>query len=402
MKSRLTWLLTILSFFPLSIAADSNFRFKFSTEASEITGHTSVQNTENLSTQGLLNFRYLWFTSSEKWAFDLQLVSELNYTPELERNPWLHSVSRYEGQDRAFWTLNENTNHSLIALVDRAQLTYKHDSFRASLGRFPNSSGRGLVFHPLDVFNAFAPTLVDREFKQGNDSILIEYAFNSGSELQIQTTARKHLVETDQPNTTFAVEYFVPLGNAELELIGAVHYGDEIFGVSTAIPISQSVLRADVVHTCLHEEDCLISSVMNIDYTLSVMQSPIYLFGEYFYNGIGVRDLSAGYSVLSKAHTQRLGRGDLFSLGRSLLAIGAHVSWHPLWNQTITVLTNTNDNSVLFQTFISFAPTDHANLNFGIRLPFGDTNEEFGEFIVNDELSIGGVSGIFAEFIYHR
>lgn len=402
MTSRLTWLLTVLSFFPMGIAADSNFRLKFSTEASEVSGQTSVQDTADSDIQGLLNFRYLWSTSSDLWAFDLQLVSELDYTPEQKRNPWLHSVPQFESQERAFWTLNDNTNHSLIALVDRAQLTYKNDSFRASLGRFPNSWGRGLVFHPLDVFNAFAPTLVDREFKKGNDSLLIEYAFSSDSELQVLTTVRKLLNRKSQPSSTYAVKYFVPLGNAEFETVGAIHYGDEIFGVSTAIPISELVLRADVVHTCLHEADCHISGVVNVDYTFSLLHNPIYIFGEYFYNGIGVRDLSPGYSALSDAHTRRLGRGDLFSLGRSLLAVGAHVSWHPLWNQTFTILSNTNDNSVLFQTFVSFAPTDHANLNFGVRLPLGDTNEEFGELIVDDEFAVGGIAGVFAEFIYYR
>ncbi len=402
MNSPLTWLLTILVFFPLSIAADSNFRVKISTELSEASAQASDTDDTDLSTQRLLNLRYLWATSSDNWAFDLQLVSELNYTPDQERNPWLHSVSQFERQDRAYWTLTEGTNHSLIASVDRAQLTYKSDSFRASLGRFPNSWGRGLVFHPLDVFNAFAPTLVDRDFKRGNDSLLIEYVFKSGSEFQVLTTVRKRLVEIRRPSNTFAIKYSIPIGMAEFETVGAIHYGDEIFGVSTALPVADIVFRTDVVRTCLDQADCHISSILNVDYTFSFLGSPIYIFGEFFYNGIGVKDLSPGYGVLSKAHTRRLGRGDLFSLGRNLLAVGAHVSWHPLWNHTITVLTNTNDKSALMQTYVSFAPTDHANVNFGVRLPFGDTNEEFGELIVDDEFKVGGVAGVFAEFIYYR
>ena len=167
MNRRLTWLLTILTFFPLSIAADTNFRLKISTEVSEVSAQTSEDDDADPSTQRLLNLRYLWSTSSDHWAFDLQLVSEFNYTPDPDGNPWLHSVSQFERQDRAFWTLTERSNYSLIASIDRAQLTYKNDSFRASLGRFPNSWGRGLVFQPLDVFNAFAPTRVDREFKRG-------------------------------------------------------------------------------------------------------------------------------------------------------------------------------------------------------------------------------------------
>ena len=401
MKKPLTWLLTILAICPLSVAADSNFRVKMSTELSEASAQTADDDSD-LSTHRLLNLRYLWSTSNDSWAFDLQLVSELNYTPDEERNPWLHSVSQFDRQDRAYWSLTEGANHSLIALVDRAQLTYKRDSFRASLGRFPNSWGRGLVFHPLDVFNAFAPTLVDREFKRGNDSLLIEYAFKGGSEFQVLTTVRKRLLEIRRPSNTFAIKYSIPIGMAEFETVGAIHYGDEIFGVSTALPVADIVLRSDLVRTCLDQADCHISGVLNIDYTFSLLGSPIYIFGEYFYNGIGVKDLSPGYSALSKAHTRRLGRGDLFSLGKNLFAVGAHVSWHPLWNQTITVLTNTNDNSALLQTYLTFAPTDHANVNFGVRLPFADTNEEFGALIVDDELTVGGVVGVFAEFIYHR
>ena len=402
MKSRLMWSLAILSMFPLSTFADSNFRLKLSTEISDLWGHISKMDEPDPNTQGLLNFRYLWSTSNDHLAFDLQLVSELNYTPARERNLWLRSVPQFETQDRAFWTLTEGSHHSLIGLVDRAQITYKNDSFRASFGRFPNSWGRGLMFHPLDVFNAFAPTLVDREFKRGNDSILIEYVFDSGSELQVLTTVRKQVIDFYRSNATYAVKYSVPLGNTELEAVGAVHYDDEIFGFSSAIPVADLVLRADVVRTCVYRAACHISGVVNIDYTFSLLRSPIYVFGEYFYNGIGVRDLSLGYGTLSKAHTRRLDRGDVFSLGRSLVAIGTNVTWHPLWNQTVALLTNTNDRSTLLQTFISFAPTDHASLNFGVRLPFGDTNEEFGELIVDDELVVGGVAGVFAEFIYYR
>lgn len=184
--------------------------------------------------------------------------------------------------------------------------------------------------------------------------------------------------------------------------MGAIHYGDEIFSISTTLPIVEFVFRTDVVHTCLYEGDCHLSGIANIDYTFSFLGTPVYVFGEYFYNGLGVRDLSPGYSTLSKAHTQRLGRGDLFTLGRNLLAFGAHLTWHPLWSQTCTVLTNVNDASVLLQSFVSFSPTDHASLNVGVRLPYGEKNEEFGELIANDDLVVGGVSGIFAELIYHR
>lgn len=152
MTFRVIFSTVILFVFPMGVYAESHYRMKLSTELTNFWSSTTKPVEPDPNLQGLLNFRYLWSNSNDHWAFDLQLVSELNYEPKQQQNLWLRSVPQLGVQDRAFWVLNEGAHHSMAALIDRAQFTYKNDAFRASFGRFPNSWGRGLVFHPLDVF----------------------------------------------------------------------------------------------------------------------------------------------------------------------------------------------------------------------------------------------------------
>ena len=402
MKIHLIFMVTLLLVIPTNVFADNQIRVKLSTELSDWwNSGPSVQESDP-SSRGLLNFRYLWSKSSNHWAFDLQFLSEWNYDSVRDQSHWLRSVPQLASQDRAFWQLHNDEQLTLLALIDRAQIIYRNSALRVSVGRFPTSWGRGLVFHPLDVFNAYTPTLVDREFKRGSDSLLIEYLFSTGSELQLLATDRDPSIEFDLPTTTYAVKYYVPFGRTEVETVLAEHYGDSILGISTAIPIQDFLLRMDISRTCLYQGTCKSSGVVNIDYTFNLGGKLVYAFGEYYHNSFGVNEFSQGYSGLPKDLTLRLDRGDLFSIGKNLFAIGANISWHPLWSQTTTVLTNLNDKSFLVQTFVSFTPTDHTSLNVGIRLPYGGTNEEFGEFVINDDAFASGVSGIFGEFIFHR
>ena len=39
------------------------------------------------------------------------------------------------------------------------------------------SWGNGLVFQPMDLFNPFTPTAVDRDYKPGNDLLLVEMRY---------------------------------------------------------------------------------------------------------------------------------------------------------------------------------------------------------------------------------
>lgn len=52
----------------------------------------------------------------------------------------------------------------------------------ATLGRQAVSWGNGMVYAPMDLFNPFAPTVVDQDHKAGDDLILVERLFSSGND----------------------------------------------------------------------------------------------------------------------------------------------------------------------------------------------------------------------------
>ena len=59
------------------------------------------------------------------------------------------------------------------------------DHWAVTVGRQAVSWGSGIVFQPLDPFNPFAPTAVDRDYKAGDDLVLIERLFDNGHDAQL-------------------------------------------------------------------------------------------------------------------------------------------------------------------------------------------------------------------------
>jgi hypothetical protein len=67
--------------------------------------------------------------------------------------------------------------------IDRASVRWQGEGWAASLGRQPISFGTGRFWQPLDVFGAFSPTELEREYKPGVDAVLAELAPSSFSTL---------------------------------------------------------------------------------------------------------------------------------------------------------------------------------------------------------------------------
>ena len=59
------------------------------------------------------------------------------------------------------------------------------------MGRQAVSWGNGMVFQPLGLFSPFAPTTVDRDYKAGDDLLLVERLFANGSDLQLLLVGRR-------------------------------------------------------------------------------------------------------------------------------------------------------------------------------------------------------------------
>ena len=374
---------------------------------------------QNVSADHTFDARLKWFgTATALPEHDLQRV--LDSTPAYDQNldlrlmfqqQWSavtlqieHSTTYISGDSMAFisapgttleqaptgderrlmdltWEIDSGDRHQLLPRLDRLALSWRSGDWGVSVGRQAVSWGNGLVFQPMDLFNPFAPTTVDRDYKAGDDLLLVERLFSNGSDLALLAVGRRDENEdfTGQAASVAAKwRGFLAGGAGEVELMASKHFMDEVYAVSTRWPLSGALLRSDIVATRLDGGDWKLSFVVNVDYSLAVGGRTTYVFAEYFHNGFGVDELPESALELSEPLRDRLGRGELFNLMKDYLALGATHEWHPLWNQNLTLIGNLQDGSSLIQTQATYEPGDHQRLQIGVVVPLGSAGDEFG------------------------
>jgi hypothetical protein len=301
------------------------------------------------------------------------------------------------------WTMDEGDRHVAVSRFDRLAARFAAGVWSVTAGREAVSWGGGIVFQPMDLFNPFAPTTVDRDYKAGDDLVLLERLFADGSDLQLLVVGRRD-EEGRLTGQAFSSggKWHGFAGAVELELFAAKHYVDEVFGVGLRIPLGGALMRADVVYTDLRDGGSRYTGVLNVDYSLTLRARNLYVFGEYFHNGFGVEELPATPLALPSELTDRLARGELFNLMRDYVAAGVRIEWHPLVNHTISLITNLHDSSSLLQMQVTFEPSDSTRLEFGWVEPLGRAGDEFGGIpVAGDALTVGGGSQLFARWVYY-
>jgi hypothetical protein len=302
------------------------------------------------------------------------------------------------------WDLNTGDRHQLVQRFDRLALQYRGATWGFTIGREAVSWGSGRVFQPMDLFSPFAPTTVDRDFKAGNDLLIVDKLFDDGSDLQLLGVARRDLegdVTSDVASAALKWRKF--LGASELELFGGKHYRDQVYGGALRLPVGSAMLRTDLVTTRLEDGgEWYVSGILNLDYSFELGGRSTYVFAEYYHNDFGVKSLPPNPLLLPEALTERLLRGEVFNLMRDYVALGGTFQWHPLWTQALTLIGNLNDGSSILQTTLSYVPSDHATVEAGVTLPVGDAGEEFGGVpVAGDALTTGGALQGYLRWVYY-
>ncbi len=315
------------------------------------------------------------------------------------------------------WELGGANGHRHVAWhrFDRLGFQLRQDNWSVTLGRQAVSWGNGFVFQPMDLFNPFTPTAVDKDYKPGNDLLLIERVSDNGSDLQLLAVGRRNAREELTGRAgSLAVRWRSALGEGEYEFIAGRHFGDEILGVGLRWPLGGALLRTDIVATRLYaSKSTQVSAVVNTDYSFSLMQRNAYVFAEYAYNGFGTTGQTPALTELDPQLTTRLQRGELFNVQRSYLALGVSYQWHPLWTQSLTAIANLHDGSGVLVTQVNYERGDHQRLEFGVLASLGSPGDEYaGLFVVPESpgapppggdrpLTAGGQNQAFARWVYY-
>ncbi len=304
------------------------------------------------------------------------------------------------------WPIGDGKRHDAFHRLDRIALKYRRGRWAFTVGRDAVSWGSGRVFQPMDLFNPFAPTAVDRDFKAGDDLVHAQVLLDSGADIELLAVGRRDDAgDVTATAASLAAKVHGFVGAAEYELLAARHYRDRVYGATLRLPLGGALLRTDIVATDLQGGGWRTSGVLNIDYSFDVGPKNVYVFGEYYHNGFGSSSLLP-LSQLSPLLIERLARGEVFTFMRDYTAVGGTVQWHALLTQNVTLITNLHDASSLLQTSFTYDPGDRQRLELGVTLPMGRSGEEYGGVPVaalpnGSVLTSGGGARAFLRWVFY-
>ena len=275
---------------------------------------------------------------------------------------------------------NVNKNATLLRL-DRINVAYTTEKAVVRFGRQAVSWGNGLIFTPMDIFNPFDPTAIDKEYKSGDDMLYSQYLLDNGNDMQAVAVVRRDPssgdVESDQ--SSLALKYHGFWAGREYDLLAASHYGETVLALGFSGDLGESVWRGDLVWN-----DAATGSVMTgvTGLTWSWEGAGHNWTGlvEYYYNGFG--QAGGEYSPASLAAKpellKRLARGELFSIGRQYAAASVMLEATPLLNLTSNIFVNLADPSALAQLLLSYDWTQDVQLLAALSFPIGANGTEYG------------------------
>ena len=283
---------------------------------------------------------------------------------------------------RLFDLTHETTDRNRLAAVQRLdRLSIGYSTARQSLrfGRQVVSWGNGLVFQPLDFVNPFSPIVIDKDYKTGDDMLYGQWLVREQDDVQAIVLPRRdpasHRVEGNQ--STYAAKYRVRWSGFDLDFLGARHFGENLAGLGVVRSVGGAVWRLDVSYTDLEHGGSATSLVTNMDYSWMWGGKNVYGYAEYFRNGVGESD-RANYATPNAELSERLARGELFTLARDYTTLGLQVEFTPLFNFYTNLIANLNDGSKFLQLRGVYDWMEDMQLMAGVNLPSGSRGTEYG------------------------
>jgi len=281
--------------------------------------------------------------------------------------------------------IDDEDNYVLYHRVDRLSLSYSPSWGLIRLGRQAVTWGNGFLFNPMDLFNPFAPSDIEREYKIGDDLLFTQIVEKSGGDIQFLCVPRRdpHTGDVKGSASSFAGKVHCTGGGVEYDVMAAAHYRDIVGGVGSAGYLGNAAWRLDAVYTFLDDTSVsghYMSLVANIDYSWVWWNRNFYGYIEYYFNGLCHTNYT---DALSDPNIrERIDRGELFTLGRNYLNGHVTAEFHPLFNVYLTVITNINDPSGALQPRAVWSVTQNTELTFGGTVYFGGADTEYGGYII--------------------
>ena len=272
------------------------------------------------------------------------------------------------------WTWEEGKKLYAVNRFDRLSLALFPSWGVIKAGRQAISWGNGMLFNPFDIFAPFAPTTLDRDYKQGEDALSVQVnAGDQYGDVQVIYIPRRNVVTRDVSweDSSVAANYHLPIPDTEweLNLMGACHYQDFPMGAGVVGYMGGSALRLNTTWTHLKQEDSgFLSLVANVDYGWVWWGLNFYGWVEYYYNGLGEPRGRYAEAVRNAPLRERLLRGELYVRGRHYVDAQVRVELHPLVNLQLVAITNVVDPSGVIQPYLTWDLHENLRLNVSASL----------------------------------
>jgi len=280
-------------------------------------------------------------------------------------------------------TLENHDGHTLYHRLDRLALTVRQGRSVFRMGRQAVTWGDGFLFNPMDLFNPFAPTDIEREYKIGDDMAHAQISFGESGDAQLLYVPRRDpatgKVEGSQDSLAGKVHF--ARGTTEFDIMAAKHFQQQVLGAGCLGYVGDAAWRLDATYTFPDEtsdESDFLSIVANMDYSWVWRNKNFYGFVEVFYNGLG--DDNYSESIADDDVMERHNRGDLFTLGRYYLGGHIRMEVHPLVNIFFTVINNMEDPSGILQPRLTWDITQDLQFTCGGNIFYGERDTEYGGF----------------------
>ena len=275
--------------------------------------------------------------------------------------------------------VTDRDRKAAVQRLDRLSVGYGAGGGTLRFGRQVVSWGNGLVFHPLDFVNPFAPTAIDKDYKTGDDMLYGQMVVGADGEVQAIILPRRDPatrdVEGDQG--TYAAKLRARRAGFDLDFIAARHYDENLIGFSLVRSVGGAVWRLDAGQANLGDGGHAASFVTNLDYSWAWGGRNVYGYVEYFRNGVGEAE-RARYPAPNAALSARIARGELYTLARDYAALGLQIELSPLVNLYANLIRNLNDASAFLQLRGVYDWMQNTQLMAGVGLPAGARGAEFG------------------------
>ncbi|MBC2742031.1 MAG: hypothetical protein HGJ93_03015 [Desulfosarcina sp.] len=282
--------------------------------------------------------------------------------------------------------LDEGNNFVFYHRLDRLNLTILPDWGVVRVGRQALTWGDGFVFNPMDLFNPFSPTDIERDYKVGDDMAFAQLLLEGGTDVQALMVPRRNPVtgDVDENYSSVAGKAHLSRYGFEYDVMAAQHYQDFVGGLGVSGYAKDAAWRINATWTVLdddagHDRGYL-SFVVNTDFSWIWWQHNFYGFVEYYFNGLGNNDYLE--ALCDPAVVERIDRGELFVLGKNYLTGQIQAEVHPLFNFFFNVILNTADPSAVVQPWVQWDAMQNLRVVMGGKLAIGADGTEFGGFRV--------------------